>query len=141
MVFQRFGKIVNLHFGGVAGIVHAPSGIDQVTVGVEDIEMRRPQCTIGKGHRLGLVVQVDPWKMVLFHPLNHVIKRIIGIRVAAIGIDANETDSLRGESFGRLAGNLVGTHHIRTVVAGEEDDQNLGLFEVGQIIGATIRGG
>ena len=139
MFFERFFEVVNLHSACIARIIHAPAGVNEPAVFVEYEKVRRSQCTIRLGNRLRLVVQIEPGKFVLFHPCYHMLEIVLGVCVFTVGIDADEFYTLRGDFFSRPPGDLIGTDDIRAMVAGEENHQNSGIVEIGQLISFAVR--
>jgi hypothetical protein len=52
------------------------------------------------------------------------------VGVGAVGIDTHESHALPFKPVYCLPGDLIGSDHVRTVITGEKDDQEL-LLEVG----------
>jgi hypothetical protein len=77
----------------------------------------------------------------LIHPFNHVRKRILRVGVLAVRIDADETHTAIHESLRGLAGGFIRASYVGAVIAGEENDQDLGVIEIGQGVRATVGGG
>ena len=77
-------QIVDRYSGAIARRVYSPPGVDQFTVRIEDIEVRRPQGPVGPGNVLGFVVQVLPGELMLLHTGNHMGEIVVRIGVLAI---------------------------------------------------------
>src|SRR5690606_6648483 len=73
------------------------------------------------------------------HPGDHQLKRIFGLRVHAVRVNADESYALRGVLLCRCAGYLVRPDDIRAVVAGEEHDQDPSVLEAVQRIRTAVR--
>ena len=140
MLPQGVLEVVDRHLGGIARAIDAPPGVDQFTVSIEHVKMRRPERAIGQRHLLRGVVQIQPGELLLFHPLDHVIEAILGVGVWAVGVDAHEPDPLGNELLRRLAGHLVRPKNVRAMVAGEKDHQHI-LVKIAHPIGVAVRRG
>jgi hypothetical protein len=135
---ERPFQIVYRNSRRIARRIIAATRIDQFPIGIEKIEVRRPQSTVGSRHILRFVSQIDPGEAVGFHSRDHVWKIVLWIRIGAIGINGSKGHALIGKSFYGRSSDFIRTRHVGTVIAGEKDDKKRRLGEIGQGIGAAI---
>ena len=74
----------------------------------------------------------------LLHSRNHMGEVVIRIRILAIRIDSGKSDSTVPKRLRRLSGHLIRPHHIRAVIAGEENDQDFRFSEVAKGIAISV---
>ncbi|MMZ67243.1 hypothetical protein D1872_298040 [compost metagenome] len=102
--------------------------------------MRGPEGTVSFGGRLFLIAQINPREAVLVHALHHMLKRVIRMRLLAVGIDPHKRNPFFPEGFGGFSRNFVGSDHKRTVVACEKNNQIRGSGEALQCVFLAVRG-
>ena len=126
-------QVVGLHFGGIARIIRAAAGIDEFSLLVEDIKIRRPECAVSLCYILAFVTEIDPGKIILLHPFHHIVEIIFPIGLFAVGIDTNKGNALILEAKSRCAGDFIRAGYVRTVITGKKTTSTLAASKLARL--------
>jgi len=140
-IIEGVAEFVGGLFAGVAGVVVHSAGVAELAIGVEDVEVRRAECAVGECDLLRLIAEVGEAEILFLRPLDHVLERIAGVPFGFVGVDSGH-----GHVFGRIIGEefvhaVFAADDERAVIAGEDDDEELGIFEAGERIVFAIDAG